>query len=359
MILYDSKGMCISLRNLNIIVTERQIWIGIAFAIPSALIAFALKTFEEVEGRKWFRNDIMDRTIYSALNFFACFVVIFRIESAYSRFFTACEKAYNISGNMLDLFSLLMAFCRTSKAPQKDIRNFQQTLIRLMSLLNAAVYRELKAKKSSLFNASDFEVIDLDGLDEHSLTTLKSCDEDIVQVGFQWLQALVIDNMVKGVLNVPPPILTRVYQESGAGMVKFHEGLNVVLVPYPFPFATTTEVLLIIQSCTLPVVIIEWTGYRACACGFCFILVFLLWFFNMVAAELENPFIGNNHSLDMKRMQASHNAKLLAILRKESSLPPAMSTEAKKDADDTHAMLSMIGKTKFGSLLREAALSGS
>mmetsp|Transcript_15050 Transcript_15050/g.34276 ORF Transcript_15050/g.34276 Transcript_15050/m.34276 type:complete len:355 (+) Transcript_15050:51-1115(+) len=352
MILYDSQGMCLSLRNLHVMVRERQIWIGILFALPSAAIALGLKTYEEQAGNKWFRYTTMDTTIYSALNFFACFVVIFRIEMAYARFFIACEKAYNISGNMLDLFSLLIAFCATSKAKEGDIRNFQMTLVRLMSLLNAAVYRELKARKSSLFDASDFDVIDLDGLDDDTLTTLKTNDEDVVQLAFQWVQALVVDNMVKKVLDVPPPILTRVYQESGAGMVKFHEGLNVVLVPYPFPFATTTEILLIIQSCTLPVIIIEWTGYRASAAGFCFVIVFLLWFFNMVAAELENPFVGNAHSLDMKLMQQNHNKKLLQILKKEAQCPPRLTSKAKRDVDDHDAMLSVIGRTGFGTLLR-------
>ena len=38
-------------------------------------------------------------------------------------------------------------------------------------------------------------------------------------------------------MDVPPPILTRAYQEIGAGMAQFHNAQMISMWPFPFPYA--------------------------------------------------------------------------------------------------------------------------
>mmetsp|Transcript_29036 Transcript_29036/g.52888 ORF Transcript_29036/g.52888 Transcript_29036/m.52888 type:complete len:365 (+) Transcript_29036:49-1143(+) len=327
MILYRSTAACVTLRNLCIVIREKHIWQAALFAVPAAVVAFLLKYYEnENKGRSWLEGQVLHESVYEAITFFVSFVVIFRMHASYDRFFEGCENSYNINGDLFDTCSLLISFCRLSKADESVVNQFQHKLVRLLSLLNALIYAELRtgsSKESALEAALDFEVLDAEGLDDETLRTLNHSKQR-VEVVFYWVQSLIIESHENGVLQVPPPVLSRVLVEIGAAMVKFHAVQNVAVVLFPFPLASTTELLLILQSCITPVVIVNWTAYRLNAGIFGFVLVFVLWFLNGVAAELENPFDGGTHALNAHFMQRVHNSRLVSLMQPELKTLPQL-----------------------------------
>mmetsp|Transcript_18206 Transcript_18206/g.42373 ORF Transcript_18206/g.42373 Transcript_18206/m.42373 type:complete len:364 (-) Transcript_18206:183-1274(-) len=316
MILYRSTASCVTLQNLCVVIWEKHIWQAALFAVPAALIAFLLKYYENTTGNSWLEGLVLKAPVYEAITFFVSFVVIFRMHASYDRFFEGCENSYNINGDLFDTCSLLTSFCRLSKAEESVVNVFQHKLVRLLSLLNALIYAELRtgsSKASALEAALDFEVLDAEGLDDETLRTLRNSKQR-VEVVFYWIQSLIIESHGNGLLQVPPPVLSRVLVEVGAAMVKFHAVQNVAVVLFPFPLASTTELLLILQSCVTPVVIVNWTEYMLNAAVFGFVLVFVLWFLNGVAAELENPFDGGTHALNAHYMQRVHNSRLVSLM---------------------------------------------
>ena len=62
------------------------------------------------------------------------------------------------------------------------------------------------------------------------------------------LQALIVDSMHAGILNVPPPILTRSFQEISQGMLKAHEALKIVNVPYPHALHAASSMFIFLHN---------------------------------------------------------------------------------------------------------------
>lgn len=145
---------------------------------------------------------------------------------------------------------------------------------------------------------------------------------------FQWIQNLIVDAVSSGVLSIPPPLLTRTFQDLGSGMSRFHDALKYARVPFPFPYIASTDLLLIIHWVVTPIVICSWTSQVVWAAFFTFMLVFVLWTLHLVANELENPFGGDMNDLNMADIQDGVNMGLLLLISKESRETPRLCVDA-------------------------------
>lgn len=118
-----------------------------------------------------------------------------------------------------------MSFSRASKLNNEktaEVHEFRQTLMRLMSLMHATALDEI-----SLTFDSKYEVLDVGGLDVDTLKFLRLCAEqgfNRVEALQHMIQVLVTHNFDNGVLSIPAPILSRVYQTLSRGLVNI---LNV------------------------------------------------------------------------------------------------------------------------------------
>mmetsp|Transcript_21598 Transcript_21598/g.50406 ORF Transcript_21598/g.50406 Transcript_21598/m.50406 type:complete len:379 (+) Transcript_21598:19-1155(+) len=332
MLLYNYKLPCVAFFYIHYILQDRRIWMSILMTLPTMIATAFLKGYEVSEGRQWFRKQVADEdgVLYSSLSFFVSFVVLFRIDLSYLRFKDGCKNAFIMTGDFFDSASLLISFCRASSVDQSLIDNFQHQVIRLFSLLNALIFADLEDKMDDMEEAFNYEVIDIEGFDQEAIDHLRK-SKNRVPIVFQWLQDVMVDNVHNGVLKVPPPIITRAFQELGRGMVKYHEATDVARVPFPFPLASTTELLLVAQCCITPVVIVQWTDYVSLAIIFSFLLVFILWFFVGVSTHLENPFDGGRHSLNTRQLQHEFNSRLLTLLLPETQRMPQLSSRALVD----------------------------
>ena len=155
----------------------------------------------------------------------------------------------------------------------------------------------------------------------------------------------------EGVLNMPAPLLTRVYQSLGNGMVKYHEALKFPDVPVPFPYVATAELLLFFHSALTPFVSVEWSAWGYQPPIFTFFFVFTLRALHVVAGELENPFEGTDaNDLDMAQLQQSINAHLLCLVRGPSLTLPKLVNSSTRAARRLEVQARFKAKCNFSSL---------
>merc|ERR1712012_841499 len=109
---------------------------------------------------------------------------------------------------------------------------------------------EIEDSNSDMFDnvqAWKFELLDAAGIDDDSLVAIRESDAK-VELVFQWIQQLIVENITqisgeerKGVLDIPPPILSRTFQELANGIVAYNDAIKVSSIPFPFPYAQTCD----------------------------------------------------------------------------------------------------------------------
>merc|ERR1712135_259728 len=82
-------------------------------------------------------------------------------------------------------------------------------------------------------------------------------EEKKAEVVIQWVKVHIIKSINNGVLSVPPPVLTRVFQELDVSMGVYHEAERFSQVPFPFPHAATLDLLMILHTLITPFVMIS------------------------------------------------------------------------------------------------------
>lgn len=261
---------------------------------------------------------------WSGFSFLVGFLVVFRTSQAYSRFWDGCTSTHKMSAEWFDAASALVAFCEHSKADPSAVDNFKQTLVRLFSMMHACALANIEDNPDeSTIAAYNYPLIDADAIDEDSLDHLQG-SESKVELVFGWIQMLVVHNISTGVLSIPPPILSRAFQELANGMVQFHEAMKISTVPFPFPYAQTCDCLLLMHWLIVPFVTAVWVPAAWWAAIFCFIQVFIFWTLNFIAVEIENPFGMDDNDIDGKHMQQDMNRQLVLLVHPMATKVPTL-----------------------------------
>lgn len=149
-----------------------------------------------------------------------------------------------------------------------------------------------------------------------------------VELCYQWIQNVVVENIETGILDIPPPLLSRSFQELAHGLVDFHDAMRISSVPFPFPYAQTCDILLIAHALMTPFVIAPWISRPWWAFVLSFIQVFVLDCLNRTAKELQNPFGTDPNDIDAATIQKETNARLLHLLRPGARQTPKLSSTA-------------------------------
>lgn len=334
MITYETGGVYLI---LNIFKWHGSVFPKAAvFSLPNALVTAALVYFVHGASFDTFlrhfqpADSIMNETaIWGGFSFLVGLLVVFRTSQAYSRFWEGCTQMHKMGAEWFDSCSSLMAFCKHSDVDHDTILGFQNMLVRLFSMLHAAALGEIEDCGSasegprglSEVQAFNMEIIDVGAVNKDSLRVIRDSDAK-VELIFQWIQQLVVENIKTGVLCIPPPILSRSFQEIANGMVHFHEAMKISNVPFPFPYAQTCDCLLFMHWFIVPFVVSQWIQYPWWAAVFSFIQVFTFWTLNLIAIELENPFGTDPNDIDGAQMQFEMNNHLRLLIRKETLSTP-------------------------------------
>jgi len=205
-----------------------------------------------------------------------------------------------------------MAFVHHGETSLQDIEVFKQTMARLLSLTSAMMFSQLEGK-NSLNLERGYNILDLSSLDMNTIRALVK-EEKKAEVVAQWVKVLIINSINNGVLSVPPPILTRVFQELDVSMGVYHEAERFSQVPFPFPYAATLDLLMILHTLITPFVVINLVGENAfLPIPLCGLVIFVMWNLHLIPAELENPYDGDMNDLDLELIQDDFNAKLRTL----------------------------------------------
>jgi len=302
-------------------------------ALPAALVAALLKYYDVIEECNTDCEEdsavSLDASPWSAFTFLVGFLIVFRTRIAYKRFWEGCTATHKMRAEWIEAASTICAFCAHSSASKEVVMRFKQLVVRLFSVLHlmSLALVEDSDDLDEVFCHS-LELIDPSGIDTKSWNALKLCHHK-PQLVFTWLEAVLVENIKTGVLTIPPPIASRVFQEIAAGMVQLQEAQKITYVPFPFPYAQTCDLLLFMHWLACPAVTVQYATGILQSLAFSFIQVFFVWSLNNIAIELEVPFGSDANDLDPADMQRTMNDHLLLLLSPAAMATPELSDKAK------------------------------
>merc|ERR1712176_1662693 len=134
------------------------------------------------------------------------------------------------------------------------------------------------------------------------------------------LQSLITDSHDKGILKIPPPILSRVYQTISRGFVNLLNAKKITDTKFPFPYVQLMTGLLLVLSLSMPFVITSIIQSKVLAAIFTFLPLFGMFALDFIAMELENPFGTDANDLPLKHFQHEMNNCLMMLLHNNTDL---------------------------------------
>lgn len=306
--------------------TGSTIPLALCWAVPSALAAVCLRLL--LEHFEWDRPDVSGyATFYSSYTAALAFLLVFRTQSAYSRWWNGGELLLQVQGSWFTAFSGLLAFCSSETEKSAEVEEFQHLLIRLFSLLHCAALQQI-----AVMEDEDFQIIGTDGISEAALVHLESSNHRC-EILMQWIQKLVVNQIEGGVLSIAPPILSRTFQELGKGLVDYQNARKINEFQFPLPFAQMISILLMGTTMVTPFLacfLVENTVFVGIVS---FIVPLVFWGVNLIAIELEMPFGDDANDLPMHEMQINFNDMLKSLFGDQARHPPVFTFDA---AHHTH-----------------------
>jgi len=326
MITYDSGGKYFLLNVFKVhgSVFPKAMVVSLPCALLTACLEWASRNLEAFKHLKNTEEIMTNSQAWAGFSFLVGFLVVFRTSQAYSRFWEGLTAMHMMRSRWLDAASATLAFCKYSEANVDRITIFESLLIRLYSMLHSAALADIEDcgdGMSPQTKAFTMELIDPSAVDAESLRTVRDSDMK-VELIFQWLQQLIVENIKTGVLSIPPPILTRTFGEMATGLVYFNEALKISTVPFPFPYAQTCDCMLILQFFLVPIIFMQWVTSPFWAASLTFIQVFPLWALNLIAVELENPFGSDPNDADCPQMQKEFNKCMRMLVASKTTRTP-------------------------------------
>ncbi|CAE8693390.1 unnamed protein product [Polarella glacialis] len=265
-------------------------------------------------------------SVWAGYTFVLGFLIVFRNNQAYNRFWEGTSLATQFKGHWFITVSNLCAFCSRSTANKKkaEVAHFQNALMRLFSLLHCAALQEICDLKDD-----SLEIINSDQMDEKCMIFLKDAINPC-EVIVNWIQRLVIQANDSCVIDVPAPILSRVFQELGSGSVSFSNAKKLRDVPFPFPYAQLISCMLFVHWLFTPVFAAyaiessEWAGVMS------FFVTMSFWSLYYIALEIDQPFGEDPNDLPIHKIQQDWNNSLLTLLLPCSKVVPTFEMSADK-----------------------------
>lgn len=286
-------------------------------ALPNAVLAFGLSYVIKsvsMEDQDTSKHAFSIMALFTSV---LTFVLYFRSNVAYSRWWEGGTLLQQVRGEWFNAYSSLIAFSSPDPKMAADVEKFHQLLARLMSLLFCSALQQVSPNKE----ARAFEIMDYEGIEADSLSFLdQSCDK--VEIILQWIQRCTVLNMTSGVLPIPPPVISRAFQELSRGIVNLQNARKIADFPFPFPYAQTSMVMLLIHWFMCPV-LTNILLNRFLAALTSFMVIFFLWCIHYIALQLESPFGDRDNDLPMHQMQHDWNKSVGTLLAHRAQRPPS------------------------------------
>lgn len=300
---------------------------ALKWAIPSALATLLLRLIFAVSDYLpldvvWRPPTNVETAAFSLYMSIFGFLMVFRAQMAYARFWQALTLVVQARAEWFNAAANLTAFCSAAPAKKEDVHSFRHLLVSLLSMLFCASLTEVSTTAKAYFQVLNA------GIDEQSLQFLGSKAEKR-EILLQWIQQLVVDSNRSGVIDIAPPILSRVFHELSIGNVHFNTAKTFSDVPFPFPFAQMVWVMICFFS-SFPAPFIS-AHYLPVGSGFIvtFLCVSTFWCIHYIAVELERPFGDDPNDLPLMDIQVAFNKSLAILLVEQLHSPPRLVPAAK------------------------------
>ena len=131
-----------------------------------------------------------------------------------------------------------------------------------------------------------------------------------------WLSNFITCSINNGSFgNTPPPVLSRLYQQISDGMLGFNQAKKLAYLPFPFVYAQSTELLMLLLMILIPLLMqgfVIGTGL-----GLFLTFVSTISFFSLYEAtrELEDPFIYEPNDLPLLSWQSGFNENMISLTK--------------------------------------------
>mmetsp|Transcript_27888 Transcript_27888/g.83370 ORF Transcript_27888/g.83370 Transcript_27888/m.83370 type:complete len:486 (-) Transcript_27888:38-1495(-) len=260
---------------------------------------------------------------WSGYSFVLGTLIVFRINQAYSRYWESATLVHQLRGRWFNSISCLFSFCSSDASKAADVVKFQHTTARFMSMLYCAAVQQLSE------NNSNMEVLDMGDMDEDSLVFLRSAS-DKCEVLMQWLQKTIVEAQYSGTLAVQPPILAMTFGDLNGGVVNLNNVRKVRDIPFPFPYAQMTVVLLLIHVMTTPLIaaVVVKSFFLAGLSAFVTVTAYMGTFY--ITREIEQPFGTNENDLPLSEILRDLNTSLCTLIEQQVHPPPTFDFSVSK-----------------------------
>jgi predicted membrane chloride channel (bestrophin family) len=134
------------------------------------------------------------------------------------------------------------------------------------------------------------------------------------QLCWSWLSEFIVRENIAGSLGeVGQPIVSRVIQFLGDGMLGYNHARKIMFIPFPFVHAQLSAAFVLIMIPTIPFLMDQYTDSVWLGVFLSLFAVMCLSGIHEVARELENPFRNVPNDLPVVTLQAEFNEALITM----------------------------------------------
>lgn len=134
------------------------------------------------------------------------------------------------------------------------------------------------------------------------------------QLTWGWISEFIIREHLAGTLgDVGPPIISRIIQFLGDGMIYYSHARKIMFIPFPFPHAQLSVVFVLVMIPAVALLMDQYADELWLGCLLSFFTVTSLAGIHEVARELENPFRNIPNELPLVTLQAQFNEALITM----------------------------------------------
>jgi predicted membrane chloride channel (bestrophin family) len=131
---------------------------------------------------------------------------------------------------------------------------------------------------------------------------------------WNWLSEFVIREHLAGTLgDVGPPIISRIIQFLGDGMIHYNHSRKIMFIPFPFPHAQLSVLFIVVLIPCVPFLMDQYVEEAWLAASLTFFTVLCLSGIHEVARDLENPFRNVPNEIPLVTMLAQYNEALVTM----------------------------------------------
>jgi len=304
---------------------------GLCWAVPNAICAALLHHLL----RRYAADDDNDgvpdiseqmegvNDIWAGYTFVLGFLVVFRNNQAYNRFWEGATLISQVRGEWFNAISSLFAF--TSRKPHMadKVDEFRHLLVRLASMMYCAALQQVCDSHAD----DTVEILQTEGISRSHLEFLLKA-HDQCEVLVQWVQQLIVESHDAGILDVPPPVLSRAFQELSRGIVTLINARKIRDIPFPFPYAQMLVCMLTVHWIVTPLLASLLIRTWWWAATTCFLVTGSFWCLMYIAMEIDQPFGADANDLPIKEMMKDYNRSLLSLLNSSAQKAPSFKLRA-------------------------------